>query len=150
MLPECWTWLLDGTTEPEKTKQFAQFDLTRIAPKIMQHKIRTTNDLFNVRSAICPKRMSTRMRLGMMMMMMMTMIGGPEKFTAHFAVTFARYGFVITCSNLFRGQERKGRTGGDITTFANNLWPFDCCWPSEGCYHFVTATATVCFYGLNI
>jgi len=61
-----------------------------------------------------PKRMriGMKMRLGMMMMMMM--MGGPETFTAHFAVTFARYGFVITCSNLFGvvAREKKVEPGG--------------------------------------
>lgn len=38
---------------------------------------------------------------------------GPEIFTAHFAVTFARYGFVITCSNLFgTGQPQRGAVAG--------------------------------------
>lgn len=54
---------------------------------------------------------------------------GPETFTAHFAVTFARYGFVITCSNLFgTGQPHRGREGErewgtlfGFTTFGSNL-----------------------------
>lgn len=52
---------------------------------------------------------------------------GPETFTAHFAVTFARYGFVITCSNLFgtgqpqREREREWGALFGFTTFGSNL-----------------------------
>lgn len=38
-----------------------------------------------------------------------------KTFTAHFAVTFARYGFVITCSNLYgMGLSQRMRSRAEI------------------------------------
>lgn len=73
--------------------------------------------------------------------------GGAQKtFTAHFAVTFARYGFVITCSNLYgMGLSQRERGAGEedcpvrlYDILGWNLWLFDC------------LLTRPCFYGQNI
>lgn len=53
--------------------------------------------------------------------------GAPETFTAHFAVTFARYGFVITCSNLFgmRQPQRKRGRRRERKRVGHPVWLYD-------------------------